>query len=1157
MAANIDLFINGQDKTTPAFNSVKNGINGLSQQAGAISSKVSAAAVAVGTVIGNLATTAITKIGQMSASVVTAGVDFNNMKQQADIAFTTMLGSGEKAKGFLDQLQKFAAETPFEFPELLQASQRMIAMGIESDKVLPTLTAIGDAVAGLGGSSEMVNRVTTAIGQMQAKGKASAEEMMQLTEAGIPAWEMLASKIGVDIPTAMDMVSKGAVDSTTAIGALVDGMNDKFGGMMEKQSTTFGGLWSTIMDVYTQVSAKVIKPFFELMTKGFQSIVDWTNSPQFTAGVESLTRWVEIAANAAEAFFKDILAGVEPLDALSHALRILLPPAIFNTWEQFAGVLDSVFNIAKLLATGDFTGGIFGFTEDHPAILALFTIRGLITGIFEVMTGKISAMDFFKQHWENLWATVTATVEMAVDFLRANLPAWVSRLQEWGQAAWQWIVDTAIPMVAQKLGEWGDTLRGWVTDHLPRWVETLKTWGNAAWQWIVDALPVAMEKLGQWSKSLIEWMGGALPGFIATVLEWGTALYKWIGDVIPNAINAMADYVARLREKGEGETHQLATMAGGWASTLWRWIRDDLIPKVGPAFTDFIGAMLDYGKKLLAALGNLAKELGLLLWEWIVDITPTALKKISEWGSALWNWIKDNAPAWGDKLAKWGALAWEWIRDVAIPEASKKIKEWGEMLWNWVKDNGPTFGEKILEWAGMAWEWIRDVAIPKGREQLVAWGEMLIGWLQEKIPVWRDKLVEVGENIVTGLRAGIEEKWLDFKQWWNNWGPIVDLINLAKNILGVASPSRVFWGIGQDVMAGMQKGVHEGGVYVKQTLEDHSVVWENIATGRWIPFYSKVGQQMARSIGDGLKSETEYVAEQIKATLDRANSEMLAGVAYFTQQAEIKMAAAHYKIAHAAKDLTNLPAKLGIDPALLPKEFGGTGKVVGYGPNGELILEGITNLPSIPKPAETPVIQPPAVTLDSAVGGTKTTTGTGQSLMGGITLTTPDIKGAENSIKEAKDKVVEFIAGLGDFLKATVDNRAMSKVFQTLDKNLTGLTELRAADANIAKYMADLLGIERMYGTLSDNLGLVMEKITGGTDLNKIANLLQSAVDFRTLANHYSTADYADVLPTDQRLTGGNTTNTFYITLQGSNNASADVLSIVELLGSLQGAAIR
>jgi hypothetical protein len=47
---------------------------------------------------------------------------------QSKIAFTTMLGSGEKAGAFLRDLQAFAAATPFEFPELVTASKKMLAL---------------------------------------------------------------------------------------------------------------------------------------------------------------------------------------------------------------------------------------------------------------------------------------------------------------------------------------------------------------------------------------------------------------------------------------------------------------------------------------------------------------------------------------------------------------------------------------------------------------------------------------------------------------------------------------------------------------------------------------------------------------------------------------------------------------------------------------------------------------------------------------------------------------------------------------------------------------------------------------------------------------------------------------------------------------------
>lgn len=302
MATEIDILIKATDQASGPLKNVSGAVDNLGKKAdGASKGGLAALTKTLGTSLKVGALAGVAGITALGAAVVTTGVSFNNLKQQANIAFTTMLGSGEKAKIFMDDLQQFAAATPFEFPELLSASQRLLAMGFAAEDVRPTLTAVGDAVAALGGSGELVGRVTTALGQMQAKGKASAEEMAQLTEAGIPGWKFLAEAIGTDVAGAMDQVSKGAIDAETVINALTEGMNRDFGGMMEKQSQTFGGLLSTLQDTFTQVSGTVMAPLFDLITDGLAKVVEWVSKPEFAEGVakfaESVRGFVEFAAN--------------------------------------------------------------------------------------------------------------------------------------------------------------------------------------------------------------------------------------------------------------------------------------------------------------------------------------------------------------------------------------------------------------------------------------------------------------------------------------------------------------------------------------------------------------------------------------------------------------------------------------------------------------------------------------------------------------------------------------------------------------------------------------------------------------------------------------------------------------------------------------------
>lgn len=268
-------------------------VAGSVKQSASSFQSLSAAAVTSGVVIAQMATSVISKIASIATSAFQTGLEFLKLKEQATTAFTNLLGSGEKANAFLKELAAFAAKTPFEFSELVPAAQKLVAMGFAARDVIPMLTAVGNAVAAMGGSAEQVNRVTTALSQMKAKGKVSAEEMMQLAEAGIPAWKILAESIGKSIPEAMKMAEKGTINADVAIRGLVEGMQKNFGGMMEKQSMTFAGMMSTISDTSQQALGSVLEPLFKQTTSAMQDFV--AVLPLIQSGIESMDDSAKIA----------------------------------------------------------------------------------------------------------------------------------------------------------------------------------------------------------------------------------------------------------------------------------------------------------------------------------------------------------------------------------------------------------------------------------------------------------------------------------------------------------------------------------------------------------------------------------------------------------------------------------------------------------------------------------------------------------------------------------------------------------------------------------------------------------------------------------------------------------------------------------------------
>lgn len=233
--ASMTIFIGGDNSDfLKKWESTKRALKrGLGSEAMALSESIAAGFAGAAAAMGALGLASIKMAGDMQAN---------------KRAFATLLGGSQEAEKFLGDLARFAAETPFELPGLVNASKKLLAYGFAAQAIIPIMAAIGDAAAMLGIGQEGIDRMTLAIGQMQAKGKVSGEEMRQLAEAGVPAWQFLADAIGTDIPTAMDLAEKGAIDSTTGINAVLMGMQGRFKGGMEGLSQEIPGLFSTVKD---------------------------------------------------------------------------------------------------------------------------------------------------------------------------------------------------------------------------------------------------------------------------------------------------------------------------------------------------------------------------------------------------------------------------------------------------------------------------------------------------------------------------------------------------------------------------------------------------------------------------------------------------------------------------------------------------------------------------------------------------------------------------------------------------------------------------------------------------------------------------------------------------------------------------------------------
>ena len=147
--------------------------------------------------------------------------------EQSQIAFSTMLGSAEKANELLAELAEFAKVTPFGLQDIEQNAKQLLAMGSSSEEVLKELKMLGDVSAGL---SVPLWRLSLNFGQVRTQGKLTGRELRDFNVAGVPLIDTLV-ELGNQ-----GKLSAGAFETVGATSSKTIKKIDDLSYSIEKQS---------------------------------------------------------------------------------------------------------------------------------------------------------------------------------------------------------------------------------------------------------------------------------------------------------------------------------------------------------------------------------------------------------------------------------------------------------------------------------------------------------------------------------------------------------------------------------------------------------------------------------------------------------------------------------------------------------------------------------------------------------------------------------------------------------------------------------------------------------------------------------------------------------------------------------------------------------
>ena len=172
--------------------------------------------------------------------------------QQLEISFTTMLGSEQKAGALMNQLVQTAAKTPFDMSSITNGAKQLLAYGTAANEVNDILVHLGDISAGL---SVPLNDLVYLYGTTMSQGRMYTMDLRQFMGRGIPMAEELGKIMGKTTQEVQQAVTDGKVGADLVKKAIINMTEEggKFGGLMEKQSTTLQGKWSNIGDSVDQM----------------------------------------------------------------------------------------------------------------------------------------------------------------------------------------------------------------------------------------------------------------------------------------------------------------------------------------------------------------------------------------------------------------------------------------------------------------------------------------------------------------------------------------------------------------------------------------------------------------------------------------------------------------------------------------------------------------------------------------------------------------------------------------------------------------------------------------------------------------------------------------------------------------------------------------
>lgn len=206
-----------------------------------------------------------------ASALVKQMVNVRGEFQKLEIAFKTMLGSGEKSVALMGEAVNLAAITPFDLIGVASGYKQLLAYGFAMEDVTEIMTRLGNVAAGL---SIPLNDLVYLFGTTRAQGRLYTQDLNQFTGRGIPMIAELAKQFGVAESEVKGLVEAGKV-GFPQVQKVIESLTNSGGmfyNLMEEQSKTLSGQISNLEDSISQMFNEIGEQTQGFISEGISGV---------------------------------------------------------------------------------------------------------------------------------------------------------------------------------------------------------------------------------------------------------------------------------------------------------------------------------------------------------------------------------------------------------------------------------------------------------------------------------------------------------------------------------------------------------------------------------------------------------------------------------------------------------------------------------------------------------------------------------------------------------------------------------------------------------------------------------------------------------------------------------------------------------------------